>query len=480
MRRLSCPAIVLALSGLPAAAVTLVPDTASAAQCGTFIADEGDNIIFYGVLADTHAAGGMCVGTHPAIVLGNQQAVVCWQDKDGFWRLEDVIGCDSSTPAGNDMVILGAGGDDIVMPVVHYDENEEFICPVPGTSGWLVPAGTTPASYPVLEWYARYAPMSARGSSCVHPEGCSYMNFGVSIQGGLGEDELHGAPSDDQLLSSDLYGDPWCMPHGGRGSGDTDLDACVCATDVTCCNAKWDWDCVQLGAACGADCSDLESVRSDQSQDILCGHGGKDVLMGDEDPDPWDFELMSGGPGAADLCRGIVPPGTSACCSVSSSPGCSDPAIESAVCAVDPFCCTTLWDGICFGEVTTVAGGSCAVGTPPCCSVSSSPGCADDALIEAAVCAADPYCCLIEWDSMCRDEVESVAGASCDPITDVATSSCETVIEASVSATGDGAIARAVCGDDNLESLPIIPPAAAADVLTTYRSASDSLLPSCL
>ena len=30
---------------------------------------------------------------------------------------------------------------------------------------------------------------------------------------------------------------------------------------------------------------------------------------------------------------------------------------------------------------------------PPCCTAATTPGCSDDLFIEAAVCAADPFCC---------------------------------------------------------------------------------------
>ena len=240
----------------------------------------------------------------------------------------------------------------------------------------------------------------------------------------------------------------------------------------------WDWDCVQLASACGADCTNLTAVRADESQDILCGHGGDDLVMGDEDPNPFDFELLSGGPGGADFCRGIVQ-SSSPCCTASPTPGCSDPAIEGPVCAADPFCCATAWDGLCVDQVVSVAGGTCSVGTPPCCTTSTSPGCADDAVIEAAVCAADPFCCASSWDGLCVNQVTTVAGASCDPISDIATSSCESVIEANISSTGPGATARAVCGDDDPESLPMMPPSVTGDVLTRYRTASDTILPSC-
>ena len=34
-------------------------------------------------------------------------------------------------------------------------------------------------------------------------------------------------------------------------------------------------------------------------------------------------------------------------------------AIESAICAVDPYCCDVAWDEICVDEVSTICGGTC-------------------------------------------------------------------------------------------------------------------------
>jgi hypothetical protein len=54
------------------------------------------------------------------------------------------------------------------------------------------------------------------------------------------------------------------------------------------------------------------------------------------------------------------------CCSVSGTPGCSDPACEPVICAADPYCCYNNWDQICAD----------AAAVEPACSLG---------------CAADPY-----------------------------------------------------------------------------------------
>jgi hypothetical protein len=71
-------------------------------------------------------------------------------------------------------------------------------------------------------------------------------------------------------------------------------------------------------------------------------------------------------------------PPASDCCTAHATPGCDDPDCMAAVCAVDPFCCDTQWDGICAGEAATLCGKLCAqegegfpyVATIGCCNLS--------------------------------------------------------------------------------------------------------------
>jgi predicted outer membrane repeat protein len=48
-----------------------------------------------------------------------------------------------------------------------------------------------------------------------------------------------------------------------------------------------------------------------------------------------------------------------------------------------------------------------------CCEQQSGPGC-DSPSVEACVCLVDPYCCSVEWDRTCVDEVTSEGCGSCD------------------------------------------------------------------
>ena len=200
------------------------------------------------------------------------------------------------------------------------------------------------------------------------------------------------APSDCCVAPSEL---PGCI--------DPACAATVCAVDPFCCDVSWDPTCV--GAANG-----LCPLCGAAPSDCCAAH----ELPGCDDPactatvcaaDPfccetaWD-DLCADA--ALELCGGLCGPTPSDCCVTPSElPGCMDPACEAAVCAADPFCCDSSWDDLCVDE----AGGLCVLcgaGSSDCCAPQESPGCSD-LPCEAVVCAADPFCCNTTWDSLCAD-----------------------------------------------------------------------------
>lgn len=101
-----------------------------------------------------------------------------------------------------------------------------------------------------------------------------------------------------------------------------------------------------------------------------------------EDPTPADdSEFAGGGPPGFDLLtvvrheighavgwvgrfsqRVAIHMNGSDCCVVHAAPGCNDPGCQAAVCAIDPFCCNTSWDGQCVGEAEDLCG--CAIFDP--------------------------------------------------------------------------------------------------------------------
>jgi len=124
----------------------------------------------------------------------------------------------------------------------------------------------------------------------------------------------------------------------------------------------------------------------------------------------------SGGGGGGGTCAHPI-------CSTGTDLDGSCDSCAAQVCAADSYCCTTAWDSICVGEVSSVChetcgggggggggGGSCA--HPICASgvklSSSCDACAGD------ICSYDSYCCNTKWDAQCVSEVSSICGESCN------------------------------------------------------------------
>ena len=153
------------------------------------------------------------------------------------------------------------------------------------------------------------------------------------------------------------------------GCDSTGHVAAICAADPYCCNTAWDSVCVsEVAAITGKTC------------DTVCAHD----------------KCVVGGPLSASACGTAV----------------------ATVCSADPYCCNTAWDSTCVAEVYSVAG-SVSCGTGSCahalCAAGASltAGCDSNGTV-SAICAADPYCCSTSWDSACVSEISSVAGKNCN------------------------------------------------------------------
>ncbi|HEY3242460.1 MAG TPA: hypothetical protein VGM03_03835 [Phycisphaerae bacterium] len=105
-------------------------------------------------------------------------------------------------------------------------------------------------------------------------------------------------------------------------------------------------------------------------------------------------------------------------CCVSGGAGCADPSIQNCVCAADPFCCNSMWDGLCAGEVTSLSCGTCPLNDHSCCATGAA-GC-DNNDVEACVCAQDAFCCGTSWDGVCVSEVDSLDCGTCSTPSQVA------------------------------------------------------------
>ena len=63
-------------------------------------------------------------------------------------------------------------------------------------------------------------------------------------------------------------------------------------------------------------------------------------------------------------CPELCGPGAGDCCQSNGTPGCEDPDCCQIVCAIDPFCCDVTWDSICAGEAEDLCGKLCFVPPP--------------------------------------------------------------------------------------------------------------------
>jgi len=228
------------------------------------------------------------------------------------------------------------------------------------------------------------------------------------------------------------------VPGGGSCFSEKDTPACanraccdkVCNADPFCCDAAWDANCVllakgdplanppKLGLCPPPACGDTQSGpcctahTTPACDDFVCCTA---VCQGDPFccDTAWDESCASSArqkpecncvSECGDACAG-------SCCFPHSTPLCDDEACCTAVCAVDPFCCSLAggaWDTICVGIVYMTPG--CFIACPPpqcgdanagdCCIAHFFPNCSDKSCCNA-VCVIDSYCCNTQWDFAC-------------------------------------------------------------------------------
>lgn len=208
---------------------------------------------------------------------------------------------------------------------------------------------------------------------------------------------------------------------GAQGCNDQAIQNCVCLQDPYCCDVEWDAQCVKRvgangcgrcsgGSGTGSCCAGKETPGCNSisgAADCVCDHASGDEFCCDT---AWDTTCANLVDSLGCGSCGTVPPATNTCCDASAQRGCLTASIQSCVCAVDPFCCDTAWDGECVrqinlnncdsGEVCTL------INTNGCCDVGQNGRvrCADSAVADC-VCAQDAYCCGVEWDAGCAAEV---------------------------------------------------------------------------
>jgi hypothetical protein len=103
-------------------------------------------------------------------------------------------------------------------------------------------------------------------------------------------------------------------------------------------------------------------------------------------------------------------------CCTTGSPGCNDVACCVVVCSQDAFCCDSAWDLMCVQLADQLCAepcpSPCTKDNPHDCVTAGGPGCNDVDCCEN-VCAADPFCCDTAWDGLCVSSAQISCG-KCD------------------------------------------------------------------
>jgi hypothetical protein len=193
-----------------------------------------------------------------------------------------------------------------------------------------------------------------------------------------------------------------CVANGGIGCDIPECQATVCAIDAFCCDVEWDDICageaIDLCGVCGTSVCTYTAVNCDDGD--VCTTDTCDPATGcmNAPVDCDDNDACT-----VDSCS------PSNCCVANGGLGCDNPECQDAVCAIDPFCCDTAWDGICAEEAIDLCG-ACGTGTCTHTPVDCDDGdaCTTDSCDPATGCVYTPIRCG-DGDA-CTDD-------SCDPAT---------------------------------------------------------------
>ncbi len=128
----------------------------------------------------------------------------------------------------------------------------------------------------------------------------------------------------------------------------------------------------------------------------------------------WDQDCLDTANQVCEIC-GI--PGLGSCFISREKTSCADPTCCAMVCAIDPFCCESVWDFNC----ALLAQSTCVLPPPKACGDPSAgdcliphgnSSCSDSACCES-VCAGLPTCCEVIWDDFCVFVASDLCNTTC-------------------------------------------------------------------
>jgi hypothetical protein len=133
------------------------------------------------------------------------------------------------------------------------------------------------------------------------------------------------------------------------------------------------------------------------------------------------------------------------CCAAHAGGGCADALCCAEVCAADAFCCLVEWDSLCAAAANGTCG-ACGAGCPgggDCCAAHPTPGCNQVFCCEL-VCASSPWCCDTAWDAACAQQ----ANAQCPGCTPPCGNGGDCCVPQPTPGCVDEACCDAVCAGD--------------------------------
>ena len=194
--------------------------------------------------------------------------------------------------------------------------------------------------------------------------------------------------------------------------GELHIDTCSDATDYDTTLSVWD-SCNGNILACNDDaCPDFKS----EITFFAIAHESYFIRVSGWQGDSGNFGLQFWCFTEEPACG----PYDGDCCEANGTPGCNDFGCCDIVCDLDPFCCDNEWDGNCaemaiaFCDPAVCSDNpACTAKAGDCCEANGTPGCSDPDCC-SLICHADPFCCDIEWDSICAGEAEQFCGKLCE------------------------------------------------------------------
>ncbi len=217
-------------------------------------------------------------------------------------------------------------------------------------------------------------------------------------------------------------------PHATPFCVDATCCTTVCGFDPYCCNTAWDSICASEAITSCPDCGNPSagSCYLAHAAPFCATQACCDAVCAVDSyccNTSWDSICANE---AAAMCPGCGNPSAGSCTVVHASAYCQDATCCSQVCAADAYCCNVQWDSLCVSGATTLCVNTCGGSLAnDCCVAHVNPSC-NDAVCCSAVCAIDSYCCNNSWDSICANEARVMCKQCCatdlnfDGITDAA------------------------------------------------------------